>query len=387
VVTAAGRPALGRRISDAARELAQRAAAAACAGDATARPPDWDARPWRVLAVRTGSMGDTVLFTSLLRAIAASHRTLTVDALVRTPYVGVLQHLPFVGAVLPFDCTERHRNPDPGLLARLWRRRYDVIVDGLVSGPGGRGGFPTATTMLALGTRARYRVGQGGLRNSYLMNLPVMIDPARHQLERAAALAGPFGVPIGGTDWRPTLALTDRERAEAEARWRHGATTGSGGRRFRLLVNVSAGLRAKEWKDERHIEVIRRARADSPGIDVLVTGVPAQEGRIARIAGDSGARWSVQSMRDALALCATADTLLTPDTGMTHVASAFGRPTVVLLPPANWMWTPYRVPFRTVVAADDASLDSISADAVTAALRDLMAELRRTPAGANRPAV
>jgi ADP-heptose:LPS heptosyltransferase len=370
-----------RRVSDVAREMAQRSAAALCPGPRVASPPDWGARPYRVLLIRTGSMGDTVLMTSLARAIARSYGTIEVDALVRKPFVSVLNGVPYVRQVIGFDCTEERRNPGPALMVQLRRQRYDVVIDGMINVDGwGRTGFPTAAIMLLLATQAPYRIGQGGMRNSYIMNLPVSIDRTLLQVERAGAMASPFGVDLGTTDWRPELVLSEAERAGAEARWRAAdaqaaGVQAAGSRPFRLLVNVTSTEAARRWRDERMVEVIRRVRARHPGLVGLITGLPAEEQRIRDMAAAAGIGASIQPMRDALALCAGCDLLLSPDTGITHVATAFSRPTVVLMQNENWMWAPYKLPSRVLIASDRASLDSISADTVYDAVESLLAEI------------
>jgi ADP-heptose:LPS heptosyltransferase len=261
-------------------------------------------------------------------------------------------------------------------MMQLRRQHYDVVIDGMLNVDGwGRTGFPTAAIMLLLATRAPYRIGQGGMRNSYIMNLPVAIDRTLLQVERAGAMAAPFGVDLSTTDWRPELVLSADERAGAEARWARVAPPGE--RPFRLLVNVTSTEAARRWRDERMIEVIRRTRVRRPGMTALVTGLPSEEARIREIAhaAGEGVGASIQPMRDALALCAACDALLSPDTGITHVATAFSRPTVVLMQHDNWMWAPYKLPSRVLVAGDRASLDSISADTVFEALDGLLREI------------
>jgi ADP-heptose:LPS heptosyltransferase len=372
--TARPRPRLDRRVSDAVRDLAQRSAAALSAGPRVASPPDWNARPYRVLLLRTGAMGDTVLLTSLARAIALSHATIEVDALVRAPYASLLNGVSYVRQVIPFDCTDRRRNPGPELMVHLRRQRYDVVIDGWMTFEGlARTGFPTASILFVLATGARYRIGQAGLRNSYIMNLPVSLDRTLPMVERAGAMATPFGVDVSTTDWRPALVVSAAERAGAEARWARVAPSGE--RPFRLLVNVTATDAARRWRDDRMIDVIRRTRASRPGLTALVTGLPSEEARIRQIAEAAGAGASTQPMRDAVALCAACDALVSPDTGMTHVATAFSRPMVVLMQRDNWMWGPYKVPARVLTAADRASLDSISADAVSDAVDSLLGEI------------
>jgi len=351
-------------------------------------PPRWDARPFRILVVRVGSLGDTILVTSLLRAIAESHAGFQVDALVRAPYTEILRGLPFIQEIVPFDCTETRRNPGLGLLARIRRAHYDVVVDTMISDRlRGRTGFSSASMMVFLASRAPYRVGQAGLRNSFILNLPVDVDLAGHMIDRGAALATPFGVDVATTDWRPEFAVSTAEREGAESRWaRAGAGGGLGGDRGRrLLVNASAQQTIREWRDDRYVEVIRRAVARHPGLRVIVTGFPAQRARIESIAALAGVAASIQPVREAFALAAAADVILTNDTGMVHIASAVRRPTVALLPKSNRIWTPYGVPGRNLFAVDDASLDSIAAVDVSAALEAVLTE-QDDPAATTRSA-
>lgn len=372
------RPKLGKRVEWWARGLSHRALATLLPGPpappAGTAPPDWGARPTRVLVVRYDAMGDTVLLTSLIRAIARSHPSITVDALVLKPHVTVLDGLPEINEVLSFDRTNVRRNPPAALLAQIRANQYDVFVDGVVL----RNEIPSATLMMMLAARAPYRIGLSGKRNSFLYNLPVDGDASGHHVDLCAALVAPFGVDPATADMRPWLAVSDTERAGAEQRW-NNATGGASGRGVRLLVNVSAAQVSREWRDERFAEVIRHVRGRRAGLTVLVTGRPNDTTRIAAIAAAAGVHWSVQPLRDAIALVAAADIVLTPDTGTTHIASALRRPTVALHQRNKWMWTPYHVPSRTLFATDDATLDSIPAAHVATALDELLVELYGPP--------
>jgi ADP-heptose:LPS heptosyltransferase len=365
-------PHFGKRVEWWARGLSHRALATLLPGptaNTTAVTPDWNAHPTRVLVVRYDAMGDTVLLTSLIRAIARSHPSITVDALVLAPNADVLAGLPEVNEILPFDRTNVKRNPPPDLLARIRSNRYDVFVDAVVL----RNEIPTATLMMMIASRARYRVGLHGKRNAFLYNLPVRGDTSGHHVDLCAALATPFGVDPSTADMRPTLAVSDPERTTAERRW-HAATTSTTDRPTRLLVNVSAAHPTREWRDERFAEVIRHTREHHP-LTTLVTGRPNDSVRIASIAAAAGVQWTVQPLRDAIALVASSDLVLTPDTGTTHIASALNRPTVSLHQRNKWMWTPYHVPNRVLFATDDTTLDTIPAAKVAAALDELLNEV------------
>jgi ADP-heptose:LPS heptosyltransferase len=120
--------------------------------------------------------------------------------------------------------------------------------------------------------------------------------------------------------------------------------------------------------------LIRRLRERRSDIRVLVTGVPGEADRITRVAHAAGAKASTQSLRQAIALVAASDVVFTPDTGIIHIAAAFGRPTISLHRPNKWMWSAYRVPSRTLFSDSNDSLQSIGVADVAAAAEALLEE-------------
>jgi ADP-heptose:LPS heptosyltransferase len=329
---------------------------------APARVPNWDERPYRLLVLRYDVIGDLVLSTGMLRQIASAHPGMEIDVLARTSVVPVLDGLPFVRRVIPFDCSATHRYPSLALLSRIKRQRYDVVVDGMSI----RHSSPTSSLMFMLASRAPYRVGLSTVNNAFLYNLPVEPDPSRHHAEQTAVLAQPFGLPLDGTDWRSHLAITPTERGEAEAYW------SSVGRGRRLFVNISTSDPRNDWPDDRFVEVIRRAVARRSDLVVLVSGIASHADRIAKVARAGGAHPSMQSLREVIARVATSDIVLTPDTSIVHIAAAFGRPVVGLFKRRMHMWTPYRVPAREIHS--EALVDAIPVDRVSDALDELLHE-------------
>ena len=329
---------------------------------APARVPDWDERPYRVLILRYDVIGDLVLSTGMLRQIATLHPSMEIDVLARTWVVPVLDGLPFVRRVIPFDCSATNRYPSLGLLAHVRRQRYDVVVDGMSI----RHSSPTSSLMFMLASRAPYRVGLTSTSNSFLYNIQVDPDRSRHHAEQSAVLAKPFGLSLDGTDWRSTLVLSSAERSAADAYW---SSLGAG---LRLFVNLSVTDPRNDWPDDRFVAVLRRLLARRPDVVVLVSGVAGQADRIARVARDAGAHSATQSLREVIARVATSDIVLTPDTGIIHIAAAFQRPIVGLYRIDTRMWAPYRVPSRALHS--ESLVHAIPVDRVTTALDELLDE-------------
>jgi ADP-heptose:LPS heptosyltransferase len=330
-----------------------------------AHTPDWGARPHRVLYLRYDRIGDMIMATPLIRAIARSHPTIQIDVLASPANAVVLAGNPHVRRVLTFD---RKRLSSFARTARALRReRYDAVIDGMVLQPS------VTMLMLMLATRARYRIGIGGRANDFIYTFPVAAAPSdAHQIVQSAMTATPFGVNVQRTGWRPELFIDAEERAQAERAWLSDRAAG-----LRILVNIAAGEARRRWPSERVVAVIRAARDAVPGCTVLVMAPPAELRDAERIAAGAGARAVVPGLRDALALVATADVVFTPDTSIAHAASAFAKPSVVMLIGGSGIFEPYETPGRFVYSPGP-TLESLDAepiiDALVAVVRTAVAD-------------
>jgi ADP-heptose:LPS heptosyltransferase len=231
-----------------------------------------------------------------------------------------------------------------------------------------------------LATGAPYRVGIGGRSNAFVYTLPVPEQPeTAHHIVQEAVVLQAFGIDPSAVDLHPEIFVQDSARATAEATWqRTAAETGLrsdvAARRARLLVNVSTHHDTRLWPEARFIEVIRNAR-DGWRIDpVVLIGLPRDRERIDRIAHASGAHAvATPKLVDALALVATADVVFTPDTGIAHAASAFRRPSVVMIGPHRAPFEPYGDRARILTATTD-DFDSVRAGHVVEALEGAIAD-------------
>ncbi|WP_454086263.1 glycosyltransferase family 9 protein [Georgenia sp. Marseille-Q6866] len=152
-----------------------------------------------------------------------------------------------------------------------------------------------------------------------------------------------------------------------------------------VLLHPGAASGSRRWPVERWRELARRLSAD--GHRVLVTGSPAEAELCAEVAGDVGRSVAGEHDVPGLAtLVAGARLLVCGDTGVAHVATGVGTPSVLLFgptPPATW--GPALDTERHVVlwhgdgtgdphAAElDPALAAITVDEVAAATSDLLA--------------
>jgi ADP-heptose:LPS heptosyltransferase len=349
-----------RRVEVAWRAFWMRSIAALLPHPASSAPPDWDARPLRLLYLRYERIGDVIMATAPIRVIKQAHPSLIIDALVTTTGAPVLQNNPHLNEVLILD-----RNARGGYvraLRNVARRRYDVVVDGRLNNPP----IFTSAPLVMAAARAPYRIGTGGGRADLVYNIRIpRYDKRVHYMEASKTIGAPFGVQAADVDWRPEIFLTASERAAAETAW------GDGGER-RLLVNLSTSEAKRRWPDEKFTAALRFVRELDPQINIGIMALPSEAGSVDRIAAALRARpMRTPLLRQALALVGTTDLVFTPDTGISHAASAFNRPSVVFLPADYHPYAPYDTP-GTLVFWPSATIDSLEVSDVIPALASLL---------------
>lgn len=332
---------------------------------ATAGPlPDWSAHPYRVLFLRDDRVGDMIASLEIMRAIAQSSPSITLDVLASPANASLARELPWVGDVLVHDHTSLLRSAR--LRSTLARRGYDAVVDGRVF----VNSVSLRRALLLRSTRARWRIGLAGQRNGEIYNVPIHAPDLPYWIDYLVALAAPFGIEPRSQDWRPRLRRSEAARADAERRWQE---CGSG--RPRVLVNISAGHLNRRWPDERWMEVLRGLRERMPQACLSVLAMPPDRQSAERLAESVRGRALILELDDTIATVAAADLVITPDTAISHIASAFERSTVTLLRKGFERLVPYRTPGRNVFGDDPHSLRGLHTSPVLAALDDLLAEI------------
>ncbi|HEV8236689.1 MAG TPA: glycosyltransferase family 9 protein [Gemmatimonadaceae bacterium] len=330
--------------------------------------PDWSDRPYNLLFIRYDKLGDMIMCSGVLREIVRAHPAISVDVLTTPANAPALENLSFVRDVIVHE-----RGRRPGLLPivrRLEQNRYDVAIDGLVWRPS----VSSYTTKLMLASRARWRVGSAGRRNDFVYNVPVSPPPTRwaeHHVHHLARLAVPFGLEVSDGDWRPEIALTSAECVAAE--WRWDAVPGSGPR---VLVNLSAGHPERRWSDQKFTQLVAHVRRRMPNAGIAIVALPGERTSADRLAAQVHGSAMTPGLRELFALVASADVIVTPDTAVSHIASAFQRTTLTLLRrrAEYHIWVPYRTPGRNVFGDDEATLEGLPIERAIAALDDLLDE-------------
>ena len=345
--------------------------------------PNWSVGQRRVLFIRHDGIGDVLMSTPLLRAIARAHPSLSIDVLTFPGPADALRGLPFIRAVQAFRPGRRLTYP-LGVIARVRRERYDAVIDGtvrrFVDGREFGGRVKAAMVLLLLASGARHRIGMAGRENDFVYTAAVPATNAQgHHSRYTASLGVPFGVDPSAIDTRPAIVLDAREREQGEQAW-SPSVLGSP----RLLVNISSLNECRRWDDSAYAEVLRGVRRNRPDVDVAIIAGPGDEARAAVLARDGVSIAMVPSLRAAFGAVAAASLLLTPDTSLGHAAAALGTPVVVMLPSGHEPLVPAGVD-GIHLFGDGGHIRSIRPERVERAVLDMLARVApAAPASAGR---
>ncbi len=274
--------------------------------------------PASILVINVCRIGDTLLATPAIRALARMWPEARITVLGHPKRVEVIEHLPFVAEV---GAITKQR-----ALFRGWLQasRYDLAIVY---------GHDQALVRYALRV-ARQVVAfrqQDAALNARLYRC-VEEAPAysEHAVDGALRLIKALGIPMAGK--RLSFALHESERRAAADRL---AALGLEG------VHPLIGLKIasfptkayRDWPVDHFVELCERIRALWPDAGFIIFGGPDERDNIAaaqRRIGGRCAAFSDLSLREAGAVMSLLDAYVGVDTGPTHIMGSFDIPIVAM---------------------------------------------------------
>lgn len=277
--------------------------------------------PRRILVINVSRIGDTLLATPALRALAAAWPAATLDVLGHPGRVEVLEHLPFIRHV---GAITKKSAPFRGWLNML-AKPYDLALV-----------YGQDEALLAYALRVAKRVA-AFRQSSERINarLAVLVEPPAfqgdHAVRLALALPAALNVPVAGM--RLSYAVTDAERAWAGAALARDLPA-TAGPVIGLQVASFPTKAYRDWPIESFMELCERIRGDWPRAHFLIFGGNEEQQRTAALKirlGDAASLYAGRlSLRQTGALMSRLDLYIGVDTGPTHLMSAFDIPLVGL---------------------------------------------------------
>lgn len=307
----------------------------------TARLP---AAPRRALVITLRYIGDVLLCTPFVHALARRYPGCAVDMLVFKGTEGILQGNPDVAEVITVP-EQADRATQQALIKRLWRK-YDLSI---VMLPSDR---PHLYNWAASGMRYGYVPAEAGKAwwKRLLLRQPLVFDDQVHRVPEGERLARHLGLGDARDVVAPSAGLPPGGVPAALARAARETGHPFDPAEPYAIVHPSPRWRYKQWHAQGWRELI--VDLAERGLRVLISGGPGQAesdylDKILSALPDSA--WqSVIRVQGLLSLAELADLLrdaalyVGPDTATTHLAAVCGTPTVALFGPTDPLrWGPW----------------------------------------------
>jgi ADP-heptose:LPS heptosyltransferase len=330
----------------------------------------------RILVVRDDRIGDMVVTTPLLSFLRETVPNAEIDVLASPANAPIAERHPGVTTVYVNDRTWL------GWLRvtrRLRARRYDLVLS-----PVARKAFRESLTASMLAHSHTYKVsGWRPVRYQGLVTAVTRVPPrVTHMAERTLYIGQhAFGVrrALGDTRRYPMRLEIDADSAARVSAF----LSANGIDRF-VAVNLAAGGPARDWRPDRCAAFVRLVLERYPELSVVLTRPPEAEDRVAavqrRVMSPRLVMAPVLPLPDLIALVHRALIVVTPETSLIHIASACGRPVVVLFGPQHPndvpLWLPLGVPYRALASELGGSLNDVDVADVAQAFDELWDEVR-----------
>ncbi|MBZ5566105.1 MAG: glycosyltransferase family 9 protein [Acidobacteriia bacterium] len=300
--------------------------------------PDAQNKSPRILVLRAGAIGDTLMVTPLLRALRRTFPEAYLAFVCSQTVQEVLRSNPHLDRVMPL--AYRHL---PSWLSgekrRLVREMRELNLDWAIV----LEGHPQFVE-LALQARPKRLIAYGPVPSGDGFTRAVF-DPQRHSIDNYLSAAEPLGVRPAGREMElPYPAEMDeavRQRLAnygvGEADCVVGIHPGWGGRKHPIDQT-----RLRSWPAERFAQVVGWL-VKTEGVRVALTGSAADRPLTEYIAREAGVAClnlaGEFSLLELAALIRRFDLYLTVDSGPAHMAAALGTPLVTLWGPGIYAQT------------------------------------------------
>lgn len=281
-----------------------------------------------ILLVRVSSLGDVLHNLPMVADILRHHPDANIDWVVEEGYVSLVRLNPHVRKIIPFALRRwRKKLGDKAtraeiraFFATLREERYDYVFDtqGLLK----TGIIMGAARTVAGGQKVGLANGSEGSGYEGISRIfhtkSIPLDPRTHAVARGRLVAGAaLGYPV---DVAPDFGLPGPNTAN-RPHWMPAQD-------YAVFFHGTA-RDAKKWPAANWINT---ANALAPMPVLLAWGSPNEKREAEAIAG--GAPNAVVlpklSMDEAISLARNAALAIGVDTGLTHIAAAFVRPTIEL---------------------------------------------------------
>jgi len=325
-----------------------------------------------ILVIQVSRIGDTLLATPAMRALAAAYPEARLTCLAHPKRCEILRGLPFLQRV------GRITKKVAPLRGWLPGRRYDLAV--VI-------GFDQPLIAYALRVARRvvaFRQGNPALDKRLWRVVDAPAVQNRHAVDHLLSLTDAIGLPSAGKHL--SYGVSPAEREWAHSRLAPLRAQGAGPL-IGLQIASFPTKGYRDWPVESFIELCRRIRAEHPQAHFLIFGGSLERERTRALHAalpDCSTHFAGSlSLRQTGALMNEVDLYVGVDTGPTHIMGALHRPMVAMYHGSapSRLYAPLEHPCLWIVdhpragqgsSPDDYPMSDVSVDTVLAKVREAL---------------
>ncbi len=275
----------------------------------------------KILVINTTAIGDTLLSTPALRALAGFYRDAYITALAGSSAYPVLKNNPHIGEIIrhPGKVDFSYLFKLPGLVSKLRKGGFDLAVVL-------HGNDPDSVPLAYL-SGAPFILGMIKTAFPYLLTWYCPRAGAGHTIRIKLDALKSLG--IESVDSRMEMTLTAEEEEEAGRILEERGFTGP-----LACIHPFGSKPTRSWPIERAAELADRLH-DELGFNIVILGGPREVEGSRQIAGMMKSEPFLTAIETELRLSAAiikrSSVVISTDSGPMHIAEAFNIPLVAIL--------------------------------------------------------
>lgn len=264
----------------------------------------------KFLIMQLGRFGDLILFTPVFRLIKEKYPNIELHLLAGRKNYEVVLGNPYIDRIIKFD-----KSPAQVIntIFQIRKDKYKYWIDP-------RDHFSKESRILAKIARADFKIGYNSpnLKPVFDSNLKNIDKLIHHSLIGINALSN-IGIDLPEMPLRPELFFLKNEEFSKQTNYIIQNTHNY------ILINLSASGEHKMWQTENWIEFINQTKIYFKPLVVNFMESESNQARFIQEKFQDVILHQPNNIRDVMAIVYNSDFVISPDTSIVHIASAFNK--------------------------------------------------------------
>lgn len=307
----------------------------------------------KYLITLLGRYGDLILATPIFDVIKSYDRNSKVSVIAGRKNYEILLNNPNVDEILVYDKNPLKLIP---FLIKLKFQKFDYYIDV-------KDHFSNESKILANLVNANVKIGYNKANKAKVFDIDFTLDKKdciTHFTSISLHSISKIGIDISNYNQRPTLfqSLNSQEYVQSFLNDNNISNF--------TLINISATSKDRIWDINNWNELINSTILKSKKL--IITFAPEEKFLASKFCelNNHIILFNSRNFSDVISLCANADEILSPDTSIVHIASAFDKPLLALYSGIVWNYKKfYPTSSKYVVVQSPKDIESIKDISIT----------------------